>query len=133
MNWQRGFLRLWYVFALLWVIGGQCSSTHWVATSRCSLRKRKRELRRHQWKTETAGQNGTAKLDPVQDADIERLLAEFTGNQARWAITLSERSDEAKAKFFVNLFWVFIPPIALLVLGLMVRWIIRGFTTGRAS
>ena len=22
MNWQRGFLRLWCVFALLWVIGG---------------------------------------------------------------------------------------------------------------
>lgn len=106
MNWKRGFIRLWVAFAACWVIGTSINIGHDLVSMQF-IGDRHSDCRPYMAKPEIK----TTPLDRKDCYDIRNY-------EADWA------TRKATAGVFI------IPPVLLLLFGIVVAWIIRGFRKG---
>jgi len=102
MNWKRGFFRLWVVFAVLWVIGVVV-----VAFGESSIPSLTRSCDLLPQFTES----GTGRQLTQADVDACEVV---------W-----------KKKRLELVGWAAGPPAAVLLLGLVMMWVFRGFRHSR--
>lgn len=120
MNWSRGFFRLWIAIACLW-IGGATLIAYQEWQSELS---REREATPPiQAKSEG---NAFAPLIPPQNLDTwsQFLRAPNEDLQIHRAEAARRRRDLIETYIYAGL----LPPLALLGVGLVIRWIVRGFS-----
>jgi len=100
IKWGRGFFRIWLVFAALW-LGGAA----WDAL------------------TDTSIPSATKSCSVLLHACSSTGDECFTQDDVKQceAVWSKERRN--------RLIWALVPPIALLVAGLTIGWIVRGFKT----
>lgn len=103
MNLSRGLLRLWLVFAVLWMIGGAWLFRFDLAQN-CS---------------------------DFEAATTKKELREMTVHELNCLLSLKEAKASPYYAIWLPqrdaVLWMVIPPVALLILGLAAGWTIQGF------
>ncbi len=103
MSWKRGFLRLWIVFAVLWIgVGGWWEAKEW--------QEAREEVARQETKKDLCKNS----QDRVKCEGIAEFLRSYAEKQS--VDTLVEAAEI-----------VFGPPLALFTIGMVIAWVIRGF------
>lgn len=141
IEWRRGVFRAWMVFALAWVaLVGWKERDHW--SNGFSYWPSEGECwdRLAKWPDGTSfdvydlyndTKDSSSERDQWRDAVRLKIkdceAANFAAKPIlqRWTLTVSESWSILKD----SLSLIFLPPFALLIVGLLFGWIVRGFRT----
>lgn len=136
MNWRRGFLRGWVVFAILWILlSGWSTFEKWASYSDTVQVKGDCWDRLAKWQDGTPldGWDAVANDSPSGSSDKDQWRAKVRIELVKCeaAKPLMQRvvirATDVWSEFKGALPVIFAPPFALLILGSLFYWILRGF------
>lgn len=116
MNWSRGFFRLWIAIACLW-IGTATVILYQVWQD---------ELSRENMELASLAKKPLSSLPPISKDD-SNPFARFVA-EGRSASEIAVASAQQRRKSIENfIYFGLLPPLVLLAVGMVIRWIVRGF------